>query len=184
MALCRSLQMAGLRTRFAQMKVGKVWGGHIVIETEVGPGRWAVLDALYDLSFKRPDGRLASFQDVHNDWPYYAAQVPPGYAPSCCYQDVRYTNWTKIPVVMPLAHAIFVWIRGAESVNTFSLRTYFVNLFRVYQWVTMSLYLLFLGGHVLIRRSHRGRAARPIESKNPGRSDATPRLATATAAEY
>src|SRR4030095_13368789 len=100
MVLGSILHELGFKVRFAQMKVGEIWGGHIIIEAETKKG-WAVLDPSFSLFFKKPDGNLACFKDVQQNWGYYKQQLPEDYIHEYAYADVRYTNWEKIPVVSP-----------------------------------------------------------------------------------
>ena len=83
------------------------------------------------VTFNRPDGTLASFADVHGNWSWYARQVPDDYGLSYKDEDVRYTNWTKIPVIMPAMKKALSLVLGAERVDSFSLRTHFMNTYMV-----------------------------------------------------
>lgn len=44
---------------------------------------------------------MANFEDLKDNWIYYIPQLPKGYNHACHYEDVRYTNWEKLPVIMP-----------------------------------------------------------------------------------
>lgn len=128
--LGRILQEFGMQVRFPQMKVNGAYGGHILLEAKTSDG-WKVFDPLYNLAFKRPDGKLASFSDVHADWNYYKQQLPKDYDINYAYEDARYTNWGKIPVVMPLIHQFLSLIKGKEAADTYSLRTLFLSKYNI-----------------------------------------------------
>lgn len=147
--LSRLLKELNIPNRIAQMKVDGLYGGHILVEAKTSKG-WVVMDGLYDLYFKKANGALASFNDVQNNWDYYKTQVPANYDLRYKYDGVRYTNWEKIPVLMPAMKGILELTMGKEAAKYFSLRTSFL---RKYHWlfeVTLVICLIILG--VLIRR--------------------------------
>lgn len=121
--LGRILQEFNMQVRFPQMKVDGEYGGHILVEAKSSSGNWKVLDPIYKLSFKRPEGTLASFADIQGNWNYYKRQVPPGYNMAYAYEGVRYTNWGKIPVLMPLMKQALYLLRGKEATDNASLRS-------------------------------------------------------------
>ncbi len=134
--LARALLKAGFPVRIGQMTCLRasgelVPGCHMVVEAQVD-GRWAVFDAMYDLHFRTPDGQLAGFQAVSADWPYFQTQVAADYPVRWYnYHAVRYTNWDKIPYVMPAAKAALRWLGMGERVDTMSLRVYVLEKFRL-----------------------------------------------------
>lgn len=166
--LARVLQEFKIPVRVAQMKVNGYFGGHIIVEAKPRQ-RWIVLDALYELAFTRPDGKLAGFQDIKADWEYYRDQVPLDYDSSYRYEDVQYTNWNKIPVLMPALRQLLVWVKGEEYVNTLSLRAVFLQKFSVLFYATLTLYILILLIRLyLFRLIHRKQASRllaPLQAK-------------------
>jgi hypothetical protein len=141
--LSRLLNELKVPNRIAQMKVNGQDGGHILVEAKTSKG-WVVLDGLYNLSFKRADGSLASFSDVQNNWDYYRTQLPANYDHKYRYEGVRYTNWNKIPVVMPAIKGILSLAAGKEEVKSFSFRTYFLRKFHILFEVTVVIYLIIL----------------------------------------
>jgi hypothetical protein len=141
--LCELLQCLGFRTRIAQMKVGGHFGGHIVTETMTGKG-WVVLDAMFDQYFITPTGKLASFKEVSRCWDFYRQQTKKGYDSDYCYSDVRYTNWNKLPVIMPLCKKTLTLFLGEQRVNELSLRPLFLRKFRLYCYVLLLLDLLIV----------------------------------------
>ncbi|HUR09943.1 MAG TPA: hypothetical protein VM012_01155 [Flavitalea sp.] len=159
--LGRILSELDIQYRFAQMRVNGVFGGHIIVEAKM-PYGWVVLDPLYDLYFKRPDGKLASFADVQLNWAYYGKQVPAGYKMNYRYEAVRYTNWDKIPVVMPALKGMMKFAIGAEKTENFSFRNLVLRKFDLYISITLSIYLFLLSLVVrkYIRRIERAKKMR------------------------
>lgn len=137
------LNRLNIPNRVAQMKVNGLYGGHILVEAKTAKG-WAVLDGSYDLYFKKPDGNLASFADVESNWDYYKNQVPAGYDNNYRYSGVRYTNWQKIPVLMPLAKNILYLFIGKEKTDGLSFRSLFLRKFHILFLVVGVLYLLLV----------------------------------------
>jgi hypothetical protein len=137
------LSELNIPNRIAQMKVGNANGGHILVEAETSKG-WVVLDGSYDLCFRKNDGRLASFSEVENNWAFYKKQVPANYNLMYCYQGVRYTNWNKIPVVMPLMKKVLEVFLGQERVEKISIRNYFLRKFRVLFNLTAFIYFILI----------------------------------------
>jgi hypothetical protein len=130
LVLARIIATYNYPIRIAQMKAYGYYGAHNIVEVFTG-SRWVILDPTFNLSFTRPDGRLASFQDVHDNWNYYSQQVPAEYDKNYKYEDVRYTNWTKVPVLFPAIKKVASLILGAGRVDGFSLRTHFMNTYMV-----------------------------------------------------
>jgi len=141
--LARILKTYHIPVRIAQMKAGGYYGAHNIVEAQVG-SNWVVLDPTYNLCFHRPDARLANFKDVSADWVYYSKQVPSDYNRIYRYEDVRYTNWTKIPLISPAARSMLSLFIGRERTDTFSVRTLFMNTYQVYVYVLVALYIPLL----------------------------------------
>jgi hypothetical protein len=139
--LGRLLEELQFEVRFAQMKVGNNYGGHIVIEVKTEKG-WAVLDPSYNLHFDKSEGEFASFNDVKNNWNLYRQQLPVDYDLSYNYAGVRYTNWEKVPVVMPMVKKVFSLFKGKEATEELSLRAYFIKKFNVLLKFTLVLYVV------------------------------------------
>jgi len=140
--LSRLLNELKVDTRLAQMKVNGSFGGHIIVEAKSGD-KWVALDPSFNLIFTKPDGGFASFVDVKNNWDYYKTQVPANYDLSYNYADVRYTNWEKIPVVMPMLKSVLNVTMGEKEANEFSLRNVFLRKFNFLFKATLFVYLLF-----------------------------------------
>jgi hypothetical protein len=141
--LARILKTYHIPVRIAQMKAGGYYGAHNIVEAQVG-SNWVVLDPTYNLCFHRPDARLANFKDVSADWVYYSKQVPSDYNRIYRYEDVRYTNWTKIPFISPAARSVLSLLIGRERTDTFSVRTLFMNTYQVYVYFLVALYIPLL----------------------------------------
>lgn len=141
--LARILKTYHFPVRIAQMKADGYFGAHNIVEAKIGDN-WVVLDPTFNLYFTRPDARLASFGDVRDNWKYYSKQVPVGYNPIYRYEDVRYTNWTKIPVISPALRSLLTLVIGREKTNTFSMRTLFMNTYQVYLYVLIAFYIPIL----------------------------------------
>jgi hypothetical protein len=141
--LARILQEAHVKVRLPEMEVNGELGGHIITEALTKHG-WVVLDASYDLHFVTPAGTLASFAEVQNNWAYYKNQVPANYNPAYRYEGVRYTNWNKIPVLLPMAKKIAQWVLGEERTETLSLRSYYLQPYNVAFWALLGLYIFIL----------------------------------------
>lgn len=132
LVLARLLEEMNFPFRLIQMKVEGKFGGHIILEAEYAKDKWAVLDPIYNVYFKSKDGELANFDDVQNNWNYYVSQLPTNYDKRYCYEDKRYTNWEKIPIIMPLLKKSLEFFWGKDKVKRFSLRGLVLNKFRAY----------------------------------------------------
>jgi hypothetical protein len=139
----RLLAECNVPNRILQMQVNGLPGGHILLEAK-GSSGWVVLDPLYDLYFTRPDGKKASFKDVQGNWELYRQQVPRDYDARYKYEGVRYTNWEKIPVLMPFLKSLSYAIIGKERTDTFSLRTLLLRKFHIIFLATAILYSFVL----------------------------------------
>lgn len=128
--LARVLYSLGYESRFAQMKTSNGTVGHIVLEARSQHG-WVVLDPRYDLYFSRPNGQLASFDEVSANWQAYKNSVPANYDQRYNYAGVRYTNWQKIPVLMPALHHTLSLFMSKDTLDHFSLRPYFLRKYVV-----------------------------------------------------
>jgi hypothetical protein len=138
LVLARLLNEYGYPVRIAQMKAEGIFGDHNLVEVNTGRS-WVVLDPTFNLHFVTPDAHLASFADVQHNWTYYSAQTPKDYNPVYRYEDVRYTNWSKIPVLFPTIKSIFRLTMGEERTDTFSIRTLFLKIYTVYFYITLFL---------------------------------------------
>jgi hypothetical protein len=126
--------------RIAQMKANGTWAAHNIVEVQTNYG-WAIIDPTFNAHWVRPDGHLASFTDVHNNWNYYSRQVPKDYDKQYSFEDVRYANWTKIPVLMPAIKGVLNFFMGKAKADTLSVRTWFLKIYSLYLYVIMFLYI-------------------------------------------
>jgi hypothetical protein len=126
MVLARVLQGYKFEVRIAQMKSNGSFAAHNIVEAKTNHG-WVVLDPLFDIYFVNPSKKLASFSEVKDNWSYYKFQVPQGYDMNYRYEDVRYSNWSKIPIFLPSVKKILDLTVGKDKADTISLRTYFLR---------------------------------------------------------
>lgn len=141
--LSRLLSELNVPNRIAQMKVDGLYAAHNVVEAKTAKG-WVVLDGLYNLYFKKADGNMASFSDVQHNWNFYSSQVPARYDHKYKYEGVRYTNWNKVPVLMPAIKGILSATLGKERTEHLSLRTFFLRKFHILFEVAVGLYVILL----------------------------------------
>ena len=85
----------------------------------------------FDTYFINPSRRLASFEEVKNNWDYYKTQLPSGYNLNYRYEDVRYSNWTKVPILLPSIKKILDLSLGKKEADTISLRIYFLRKYNL-----------------------------------------------------
>jgi hypothetical protein len=127
--------------RIAQMKANGTYAAHNIVEVKTNHG-WVVVDPLFDAYFKKPGGGLASFADVQADWDYYRRQLPKNYDSNYRYAGVRYTNWTKVPVIFPAVKKVLDLTIGKKEADTISIRTYFLRMYDICFGVTLVLFVL------------------------------------------
>ncbi|MBN8835719.1 MAG: hypothetical protein J0I09_00520 [Sphingobacteriia bacterium] len=137
--LARILKANNYQVRLPQMKVNGNYGGHIVTEVKKNEG-WIVLDALFKVYFKKPNGHLASFKEVSANWDYYKLQVPPDYPLVYSYADARYTNWGKVPVLGMFVKKSITLFKGKQYAEDFSLRSYLLRNYHFLVWVSLLFY--------------------------------------------
>lgn len=126
--------------RIAQMKAHGTWAAHNIVEVQSTHG-WVILDPTFDAHWVRPDGHLASFNDVHSNWNYYSRQVPKDYDLQYAFEDVRYSNWTKVPVVFPAIKGLLNLMLGKVKADTISMRTWFLKIYSIYFYSFLFLYI-------------------------------------------
>jgi hypothetical protein len=144
LVLARILQNYHYPVRIAQMKAHGRYGSHNVIEANINT-QWVVLDPLFDTYFVKPNGKgLASFNDVKTNWDYYSRQLPPGYDVSYKYEDSRYTNWDKIPVILPAFKKTLDFFLGKEKADSICLRVHFLRMYDLFFFFFLFLYITIL----------------------------------------
>ncbi len=154
MVLGRLLKRADFPVRIAQMDCSNGNRScHIFVEAEID-GHYVPLDAMYNLHFRTSNGALATSKQVGENWQFYSKQLPSNYPLYFDYGSVRYTNWQKVPFLMPLiksAAEIFV----GDHVNQISLRSYALNVYKFTAFLVFTAYVLtlFAWACVLRRRA-------------------------------
>jgi hypothetical protein len=146
--LARILQGYHYPVRIAQMKANGIFADHNIVETKTRHG-WVVLDPLFDVYFINPDHKLASFKDVQTNWNFYINQLPKDYDQHYRYEDVRYSNWTKIPIVMPAIKKVLDKTIGKQEADTISLRTYFLRKYDICFNIVLVLFLFVFSFTIL-----------------------------------
>ncbi|HLK27381.1 MAG TPA: hypothetical protein VKT28_02285 [Puia sp.] len=137
LVLARVMQNYHFPIRIDQMKANGKYASHNIIEVNVS-GKWIVLDPLYDLCFIKPGGvGLASFDDVRSNWAYYSKQLPQGYDTAYRYEDVRYSNWEKVPIILPAIKKMLDLVLGKQKADTISLRVHFLRMYDFYFYVAL-----------------------------------------------
>jgi len=144
LVLCRTYMAMGFPTRIGQMYAKGHFGGHMLVEVWSN-GRWMVMDALFKQAFYKPDSTLASFKEVQNNFAYYSKQLHPEYPKEYRYQDVRYTNWNKIPLLSPLVKKGLDVIYGEKKANDICLRKYIIKFYVLWYYVFLSLFVFSAG---------------------------------------
>jgi hypothetical protein len=140
MVLARVLQEYKYPVRIAQMKSNGIFAAHNIVEVETRHG-WVVLDPLFDIYFINPSQKLAGFNEVKTNWDYYKNQLPANYDQQYRYEDVRYSNWTKIPIVLPAVKKILDLAIGKKEADNISLRTYFLRKYDIVFNVILVIFL-------------------------------------------
>ena len=137
LVLVRTYMAMGFPTRIGQMYANGQFGGHMLVEVW-SDGRWMVMDPLFNQFFTRPDGSLASFEEVQNNFSYYSKQLHPGYPKEYQYQDVRYTNWDNIPVVSPFLKKGLDLIYGEKKADQLCIRKYLIKFYLLWHYVFLT----------------------------------------------
>jgi hypothetical protein len=167
-ALAATLRTAQVPARICQMQMGRKPAKHMLVEAWVDGG-WRCLDPAFDVSWVRPDGSLASCEDVASDWPAYSQQPAPNTQPltyPSSYDRIRYvpggirhTNWQAIPVLLPALRSVLAWWGGEAWADGLSLRVLVLNQYRVAAGVGVALEAVVLGAWWRARRRARQRSA-------------------------
>ncbi len=139
--LARILKAGGYQVRIAQMIVNGTLGGHMVVEVKKR-SNWIVLDPLLQQYFKKPDGSLASFNDVHNNWSYYQQQTDSNYVTAYQYAGVNYTNWNKVKYFGPAAKWVLELVLGKEKTSEVSIRSYILRKYHFLYLISLAAFIV------------------------------------------
>jgi hypothetical protein len=101
---------------------------------------WATADGLFKKYFFNADSTLASMKDMQAATPFLINQFPENYPYANAYTEFRYTNWDKIPVLMPALYKVLCWTLGKEETDKLSLRVYFLNLHKAHFYILAFIY--------------------------------------------
>jgi len=139
--LARILKANACEVRIGQMTVNNSFGAHIVVETKIN-NNWAIVDPLYNVYFRNPNGSLASFKDVQKNWAYFKNQTPPNYDSAYKYEGIRYTNWNKIPVILPFVKKVLDVTMGKEKADEISIRPKVLRIHHILFIIGTAFYIL------------------------------------------
>ena len=129
--LARVVQSFGYPVRIAQVKAGGRFGGYSVVEADNGR-KWVAMDPIYGLVYKTRNNELASVDELIKDWSYFRGQFPAQFGYGYRYEDVRYTNWEKIPVLLPAVKFMLKIAIGKKATDAICLRTIFLQRNKIY----------------------------------------------------
>ena len=153
--------------KIGQMKVKGVYGVHMFIETKTENG-WIVLDPMFDLAFKKPDGTIAGFNDLNTNWGYYKQQLPNDYNTAYSYEGVRYTNWDKIPGITTSIKSMLNIVLGKEKADLISIRPYLLRIYNKLAWITFFIWaFIFYSTVKKLRKKYK----RPVLKIVPSSAD-------------
>lgn len=160
MVFGRLLEEAGFRFRLGQMLCGDIWGCHIFVEVWIDQ-RWIAMDPTFGVVFQLPDGQYASARQLRTRFDEVEPNLPETYNRVYRFEDVRYTNWGKIPLLLPAFREVASWFIGAQRASEISLRSHVLNRYRAYFLGTLAIYLLWLSwsGWRFLRKRRNQRAA-------------------------
>ncbi len=121
---CAAAAAAGLKTRLAFLhQDADVTGrspSHVVVECLLD-GRWVVVDPLFGLLVRLPDGEPVTVEDLDRK-PWLLASAAPDDYPLDVYNYhyVTRVNWHSVPLVLPLAYRALHALVG-DAVNEIAL---------------------------------------------------------------
>jgi len=142
--LGRLLDRAGIQFRIVRIyfPAKGTWACHLGIEARA-EGKWRAIEPFDNIVFP------VDYLELSRHWADYKALAPSGYDPHLYQAEIRYTNWRRIPVIMPVIKKILDRT-APKFASTFSLRRYLLNAYRVYE-IGMLLVLLAAVGYFLLR---------------------------------
>jgi hypothetical protein len=126
MVCAQILQANDIKVRLLQMDVGGKKGGHITLEALSSQG-WVTLDPMYNLVFKNAENKFLSAKELQNNFDQSKGFLPLNYKAAYRYENFSYTNWEKIPIVLPALKSLLNVLMGKEKADEISVRTWFLN---------------------------------------------------------
>jgi hypothetical protein len=144
--LARHLQLAGFEVRVAQLKVPVVgYGGHNVVEYfSKTLNKWILIDPLFNMFIKLPNGSPASIKEIMENWSFCSKQMPGDYSMKFKFLGVRYTNWEKLGFLSKSVYKGISLFYGKEYADSVTLRPYFLSMYKFLCLLTTCIYLLIL----------------------------------------
>jgi hypothetical protein len=141
--------LAGIDVRVAQLKVPVVgYGGHNVVEYfSKTLNKWILIDPLFNMFIKLPNGHPASIKEIMENWSFCSKQMPGDYSVKFKFLGVRYTNWEKLGLLSESAYNSIAFIFGKDYAESIALRPYFLSM---YKFVTLFL-IYFYGAFLLFK---------------------------------
>lgn len=142
--LGRMLDRAGIYFRVVRIyfPASDRWACHLAIEAKAD-GKWRAIDPFDNLVFP------VDYVELSRHWDAYKDLAPPGYDRHLDKAEVFYTNWYRIPVIMPAIKKVLDWT-APDLASNFSLRRYLLNVYRVYE-VGLLLLVLVVATFFLLR---------------------------------
>lgn len=141
--LSRLLIRAGIKVRLGQMKCDNIWACHIIVEAKIN-NKWIITDPTYNLIFKNSNNQMTEFNEIKNNFEYFRSQVPSNYNLEYDYDDMRYTNWEKIPIITVSAAKIISFLKPNTKYHDISLKIYLLNIYKVYLVGLIIIYCLLI----------------------------------------
>jgi hypothetical protein len=141
--LSRLLIRAGIKVRLGQMKCDNIWACHIIVEAKIN-NKWIIADPTYNVIFKNRNNQMTEFNEIKNNFEYFRSQVPSNYNLEYDYDDMRYTNWEKMPIITVSAAKIISFLKPNTKYHDISLKIYLLNIYKVYLVGLIIIYCLLI----------------------------------------
>lgn len=179
MVFVRTCQVAGFDARISHLMKGDS-SAHMVGEVLLND-KWVYVDPQWNVCFHSSAESLASFDEISADWDTYLKQVDEttrnGYVSYGITSTSRQnTNWSKIPVIMPLAKSALDQTIGKVAADRISLRSFFLNSHRTFFILTIIALVAINGIRFYIWRRSRHWEHRSPETNDWKRSPRSGRL--------
>ncbi len=116
--LSRLLTELNIENRIVQMRVNGLEAGHVIVEAKSSKG-WMVLDPSYNFSSKNP--MVTSL--LSTKFRLIGTSTEIRFLKTMTLvtgmKASRYTNWDKIPVLLPILKQTLIWTIGKEKTDVF-----------------------------------------------------------------